>query len=153
MEIRRNVQQQFLEEKETKAEGAALLRGAAVIRAGSRKSVVVLQCGIVPYGTVPGQPLPAGTKLFLEREPDNPVDRWATRVFTTDGLFLGYLPAAKNQSVARLIDAGKLITAEIADTDTPEYQTALRMFLAQEDKRFGLTLTMDIYEKESSDSE
>ena len=147
MEIKRNVQQQFREEKETKAEGASLLQGAAVIRAGSRKSVVVLQCGIVPYGTVPGQPLPAGTKLFLEREPDNPVDRWATRVLTMDGRFLGYLPAAKNQSVARLIDAGKIIIAEIADIDAPEYQTALRTFDPKEDKRFGLTLKMDIYEK------
>lgn len=150
MEIKLNVQQQVYEAQEKRSEAAVLLQGAAAVRTLSKKTVIVLQCGIVTYGAVPIQPLPAGTKLFLEREPDNPVDRWATRVFTMDRQFLGYLPAAKNQSVARLIDAGKIITAEIADIDAPEYQTALRTFDPKEDKRFGLTLKMEIFEKEGA---
>ena len=106
--------------------------------------VVVLQCGLVvfPPETTHPVPLEIGTEVRLRREPDNPVDRWAIEVFAPDGTRMGYLPSQKNQSVARLIDAGKTIRAVIADSSVESYQPALRTFLPQENPLFPLTLTM-----------
>ena len=57
-----------------------------------------------------GQP---GSSVKLIREPTYPNDRWAIQVFSQEGKILGYIPFAKNQSAARLMDAGRSITGEI----------------------------------------
>ncbi len=62
--------------------------------------------------------LPVGTKLKLYRDVDNEHDRWAVSVFTEDDVKLGYLSRFKNETVARLLDYGKNIYAEV--TERPE---------------------------------
>lgn len=46
------------------------------------------------------------TKLKLKREPDNEYDKFAILVLMEEHK-LGYIPKAKNQTIARLMDAGK----------------------------------------------
>lgn len=57
----------------------------------------------------------AGTNLRLERKPDYPEDHWAIIVRGAGGTFLGLIPFGANQSAARLMDAGKTISAVVAD--------------------------------------
>jgi hypothetical protein len=47
--------------------------------------------------------------LILKREPDNQHDQLAIQIFDEYGNRLGYIPKAKNEVTARLLDAGKLI--------------------------------------------
>ncbi|NCD26598.1 MAG: restriction endonuclease [Deltaproteobacteria bacterium] len=55
--------------------------------------------------------------LILKRQPDNSHDDLAIEVFTPDGKKLGYVPRKSNPILARLMDAGKIITATLADCD------------------------------------
>ncbi|HEX8503865.1 MAG TPA: HIRAN domain-containing protein [Hymenobacter sp.] len=62
--------------------------------------------------------LTVGQALLLTREPDNHYDDWAVQVHTapvTDpaNVWLGYLPEGRNETVARLLDAGKNLTARL----------------------------------------
>ena len=57
--------------------------------------------------------LAAGTMLTLRREPENAYDRFAIMVLTEAGDHLGYVPRAKNETLARLMDAGKLLFAKL----------------------------------------
>ncbi len=83
---------------------------AAEIDIGHVKQVPLLKCGTVMLQNFEDEYGEPGRQLLLVREPDNQHDRWATKVCTLSGTMLGYLPAWKNQSVARLIDAGKVVT-------------------------------------------
>lgn len=74
------------------------------------KRVPLLKCGTVMLQNFEEEYGEPGRQLMLVREPDNKYDRWATKVCTLSGTMLGYLPAWKNQSVARLMDAGKNVT-------------------------------------------
>ena len=82
----------------------------AEIDIGQIKRVPLLKCGTVMLQNFEEEYGEPGRQLMLVREPDNEYDRWATKVCTLSGTMLGYIPACKNQSVARLIDAGKDIT-------------------------------------------
>ncbi|MBK9138433.1 MAG: HIRAN domain-containing protein [Verrucomicrobia bacterium] len=53
--------------------------------------------------------LKPGAFLVLKREPDNPHDSLAIMIFDEAGHHLGYVPRAKNEALARLMDAGKLL--------------------------------------------
>src|SRR5919112_3629422 len=62
--------------------------------------------------------LTVGQPLLLSREPTNKYDDWAVQVHTapaTDpaNVWLGYLPEGRNETVARLLDAGKNLTARL----------------------------------------
>lgn len=46
------------------------------------------------------------SKLSLQREPDNEFDQFAILVLF-ENQKIGYIPKAKNQTIARLMDAGK----------------------------------------------
>jgi len=59
--------------------------------------------------------LRVGTRLVLRREPSNPYDRYAVEVFTTDGIKLGYIPRASVRSIARNMDRGIPVHAEICE--------------------------------------
>jgi hypothetical protein len=52
--------------------------------------------------------------LLLRREPDNVHDELAIEVLTVMAQKLGYLPKFRNPVLARLMDAGKLLVAEVA---------------------------------------
>lgn len=54
-----------------------------------------------------------GALLVLRREPANPHDPLAIMIFNEAGTHLGYVPRAKNEALARLMDAGKLLFARL----------------------------------------
>jgi hypothetical protein len=67
--------------------------------------------------------LVAGTshrpELRLEREADSKYDDWAVKVHSgaaddKTSYWLGYLPETRNETVARLLDAGYPLTARLA---------------------------------------
>jgi hypothetical protein len=51
--------------------------------------------------------------LLLRREPDNVNDELAIVILTVSAQKLGYLPKFRNQVLARLMDAGKSMVAEV----------------------------------------
>lgn len=59
-----------------------------------------------------------GDKLTLIREPDNKFDELAIIVQTQEGKKLGYVPEKNNPILARLMDAGKLLTASVDEIET-----------------------------------
>ena len=68
-----------------------------------------------------GGDLRPGDALVLRREPDNAYDDLAIEVFTAAGPKLGYVPRADNEPFARLMDAGKAVTAEVIDATSGRY--------------------------------
>ena len=61
--------------------------------------------------------LTPGTELQLFREPENEYDEWAIAVYITDDDKLGYISRFKNETIARLMDAGKKFTAIVDDPE------------------------------------
>ncbi|MBQ7784700.1 MAG: HIRAN domain-containing protein [Clostridia bacterium] len=61
--------------------------------------------------------LTPGTELKLFREPENEYDEWAIAVYITDDDKLGYISRFKNETIARLMDAGKKFTAIVDDPE------------------------------------
>lgn len=59
--------------------------------------------------------LQAGQLLVCMREPENPHDDLAIRIHDERGRKLGYVPRAKNEVLARLMDAGKIVFARLED--------------------------------------
>lgn len=57
--------------------------------------------------------LSPGRVLSLRRQPDNRHDDLAIEVLVPGGGKLGYVPRAHNQPLARLMDAGKVLRAEV----------------------------------------
>ncbi len=57
--------------------------------------------------------LAPGALLPLKREPGNPHDPLAVMILDESGRHLGYIPRAKNEAIARLMDAGKLLFARM----------------------------------------
>ena len=58
-------------------------------------------------------PLQLGDALLLRREPGNIHDELAIAVFTLAEQKLGYVPKFRNPVLARLMDAGKSLVAEV----------------------------------------
>ena len=54
-----------------------------------------------------------GDKLILQREPENRFDENAILIMNEAGKKLGYIPEKDNIVFARLMDAGKYLTAKI----------------------------------------
>lgn len=61
-----------------------------------------------------GARLAVGAPLHLRREPGNPHDELAIEIHAISGEKLGYVPRHRNPVLARLMDAGKTLIAEIA---------------------------------------
>ena len=105
------------------------------------KKIVILKCGIVRLQNYSEDLSEPGRQLKLVREPNNKYDRWATKVCTLDGTMLGYLPSRKNQSLARLMDAGKNITVfvdeQVGTTNSMPYHS-------YEDEKLPLIIYMDL---------
>lgn len=59
-------------------------------------------------------PLQLTDILLLRREPGNVNDKLAIEVLTVTAQKLGYLPKFRNPVLARLMDAGKSLVAEVA---------------------------------------
>lgn len=60
--------------------------------------------------------MPDEARLSLVREPDNQADGWAIRV-EHDGKKIGYMPADKNEVLARLMDGGKTLGGELVSRE------------------------------------
>jgi len=61
--------------------------------------------------------LQKGAALVFKREPTNPHDALAIMILDIKGRMLGYIPKAKNEVIARLMDAGKLIFGKLEDKE------------------------------------
>lgn len=57
--------------------------------------------------------LTPGSLLVLKREPDNAHDALAIMIADEAGHHLGYVPRVKNEALARLMDAGKLLFGKL----------------------------------------
>ena len=114
------------------------------------RRVIVLECGIVNLGGTDFPTFEPETELFLEREPTNAYDRWAILAKTDGGRVLGYLPSGKNQSVARMIDAGKRVRAFVVDSTDPDYQDALKVYGFGESMQVPLRLFWELPIKEET---
>lgn len=58
-----------------------------------------------------------GTELILYREPDNVHDELAIAVYLTENDKLGFITRFKNETIARLMDAGKKFVAVVDDPE------------------------------------
>ena len=72
-----------------------------------------------------------GNWLVLKREPDNPHDALAILIFDEAGHHLGYIPRAKNEALARLMDAGKLLFGRLESKEMHGtwLQAQMRVFM------------------------
>lgn len=61
-----------------------------------------------------------GTELMLFREPDNKYDEWAIAVYLTKDDKIGFVSRFKNETIARLMDAGKKFIGIVDDPETDE---------------------------------
>ena len=59
--------------------------------------------------------LQPGTELMLYRDADNEHDEWAIAVHLTEEDMLGYISRFKNETIARLMDAGTKVIAVVDD--------------------------------------
>ena len=55
--------------------------------------------------------LDPGTELILERDYQNKHDQWAIGIYSPEKEMLGYMTRYKNETIARLMDYGKLFHA------------------------------------------
>lgn len=70
-----------------------------------------------------------GTELILFREPENEYDEWAIAVYLTETDKLGFISKFKNETVARLMDAGKKF---IGVVDDPEVDSVAKKIVETE---------------------
>lgn len=81
------------------------------------REILLAEChisGTVHRALHPIEPsLIPGAMLTLQREPANPHDDLAIRVFDAAGHALGYIPRITNAPLARLMDAGKQLFARL----------------------------------------
>lgn len=102
----------------------ALLRGSFDEDGALRpfvREILLIECHVagtshrelaeVEPGLKPGDLLP------LAREPANPHDALAIQILDEAGHLLGYVPRAKNEALARLMDAGKLLFGRLEAKD------------------------------------
>lgn len=54
-----------------------------------------------------------GDKIRLRREPKNEYDKYAIEIFTVNNEKIGYIPRTNNKIFARLMDGGKMLSAEV----------------------------------------
>lgn len=66
-------------------------------------------------------------RLILKREPNNKYDKLAIEVYYNKNIKLGYVPRNKNEVIARLMDAGKIIYGIINSFNLNEYNDYLEI--------------------------
>lgn len=71
--------------------------------------------------------LETGANLRLQREPENKFDPSAIAVYDAQNNILGYVPRAKNEVLARLLEAGKHLSAKLVAKDTLDGWTRLNI--------------------------
>ncbi|MBR2668435.1 MAG: HIRAN domain-containing protein [Solobacterium sp.] len=71
--------------------------------------------------------------LKLVREPENMTDELAVKVYTREGVKLGYIAWIDNQVCARLMDAGKNVYARIFALDITDYDAMITVDIYMRD--------------------
>lgn len=86
-----------------------------------------------------------GTELRLFRDTDNEHDRWAISVYTADDREIGYVSRFKNETIARLMDQGKVFHAYVDDPPAPpkDATEARRTRTGTEDYRLPFSIYME----------
>ena len=89
--------------------------------------------------------LTPGTELRLFRDTDNEHDKWAISVYTSDDKELGYVTRFKNETIARLMDHGKVFHAYVDEPpEPPKGETeARRTRTMTEDYNLPFSIYMD----------
>lgn len=89
--------------------------------------------------------LTPGTELHLFRNPNNEHDKWAISVYTTDNREIGYVTRFKNETIARLMDYGKVFHAYVDEPpEPPENETEYRRTRAPtEDYKIPFSIYME----------
>lgn len=82
--------------------------------------IFLIDCKVAGTGYVDGiekktASLEKGTLLTFRREPDNPNDSLAILILNENNEKIGYVPRAKNEIIARLMDAGKRIFGRVEE--------------------------------------
>lgn len=89
--------------------------------------------------------LTPGTELSLFRDTNNEHDKWAISVYTSDDKELGYVTRFKNETIARLMDYGKVFHAYVDEPPEPpkDITEARRSRTATEDYSLPFSIYMD----------
>ena len=95
----------------------------------SEKRILVLQTGIA--GLLKNiksddekeavKSIVPGMELLMYREPDNKYDKWAVAFYLNEEDKLGFISRFKNQTIARLMDAGKKFVAVVDEKKDLDY--------------------------------
>lgn len=104
------------------------------------QELFLLECEIAGTGFVKdieekAQKLPVGSVVSLVREVENKYDDMAIRVDNANGGKLGYVPRKKNEILARLLDAGKMLYGKVSEVEFSDYSN-------------WVTITVKIYLKD-----
>lgn len=93
----------------------ALIQGGDSGLMSFARELVVLECPIAGTSHLDLEAveptLNLNDRFFLIREPQNEFDSFAVAIYSAKQIKLGYLPRDKNESTARLLDAGKSLFA------------------------------------------
>lgn len=83
------------------------------------REIFLMQCNVAGTSYCDLEAIEPGLEiagfLAFKREPNNPHDELAILIFDQQGNKLGYVPKAKNEVIARLMDAGKLIFGRLEE--------------------------------------
>ncbi len=90
-----------------------------------------------------------GDELMLFREPENEYDEWAIAIYLTEDDKIGFMTRFKNETIARLMDAGKKFIAVVDDPaeleeDTSEHRRSRRAYT----ENMGLPFSVYLVEQE-----
>jgi hypothetical protein len=99
----------------------ALIQGGGSELMLFARELLVLECHIAGTSYLDLEEvepqLKSDDRFLLIREPKNEHDPFAVAIYTTDRHKLGYLPREKNESVSRLLDAGKILFAVLVSKE------------------------------------
>jgi hypothetical protein len=103
-----------------------------LLAAAPLKETPLLQCTVAGTTHVKGiedlEPfLVPGCGLFLQRQPQNPYDALAIRVFSPREEAIGYIPRAQNEVLAHLMDAGLPLNARLIHKQWSGYWLELQI--------------------------
>lgn len=77
-----------------------------------------------------------GEPVILKREPDNAHDHRAIAVMTLDNIKLGYVPRSQNYALAKILDAGKVLTAQVAQKySDPRVGVDIRIYFPDDEPK------------------
>lgn len=89
------------------------------------REILLLECHIAGTNFRPAiaeieSLLTTGAKLILRRQPDNKFDENAIAIYDNAENHLGYVPKTQNIILARLLDAGKPLSAKLTAKERVE---------------------------------